>query len=268
MPRTVNTFVVGQGELDVWLLPPPDTPRDIPMSELDAYERGRADAYRRSDDRRMYAAAHVGLRRILAVYTGIAPSRIVLAGERYDGEGRRYGRPKVLGVPGIAPEFSLSHSHGLAVVVVAEVRVGADVQRLPSAETTEACLPALHPAEQAELGGLPELERPVAFGRLWTRKEAYLKGLGTGLTRGADLDYLGEAGLAERPAGWVVGNVPLCHSHVAAVALSGSGDRRIAMRAVPPECLYAPDAVERIGALEPVLRTVVRDRGRPEPRVG
>lgn len=184
MTPTVRRLAVARGELDVWLLPPPDSPRDVPYDELDAYERGRADSYRRPDDRQMYAAAHVGLRRVLAGYTGIEPSRLNLAGERYNGNGERHGRPVVLGVPGGAPQFSLSHSHGLAIVVVAESRVGADVQRLPSPQTAEACLPALHPAEREELEKIPEHERTMAFGRLWTRKEAYLKGLGTGLTRG------------------------------------------------------------------------------------
>ncbi|MFJ1752866.1 4'-phosphopantetheinyl transferase family protein [Kitasatospora sp. NPDC088134] len=244
--------------LDIWLLPPPDSPRDIPATELNAYERHRAESYRRSDDRRMYLAAHVGLRRVLAVYTGIDPDRLRLGGERYDGNGARQGRPRVLGVPG-APEFSLSHSHGLALVVISAERVGADVQRLPSPETVAACLPSLHPAERAELDALPEAERPSAFGRLWVRKEAYLKGLGTGLARGADADYLGEAGLAPRPAGWVVGNLPLCLSHIAAVALRGDGDRPIVMRSVPPEYLYAArGAVELIGGMPPGLRTVLR----------
>ncbi|RKE19888.1 4'-phosphopantetheinyl transferase superfamily protein [Streptomyces sp. TLI_171] len=244
--------------LDIWLLPPPDSPRDIPATELNAYERHRAESYRRTDDRQMYLAAHVGLRRVLAVYTGIDPEHLRLGGERYDGNGARQGRPRVLGVPG-APQFSLSHSHGLALVVVSEDRVGADVQRLPSPQTVAAVLPSLHPAEQIELESLPPAEQPAAFGRLWVRKEAYLKGLGTGLARGADADYLGEAGLAARPAGWVVGNLPLCLSHVAAVALRGDGDRAIVMRSVPPEYLYAAHgAVRLIAGMPPGLRTVLR----------
>ncbi|MFF8280733.1 4'-phosphopantetheinyl transferase family protein [Streptomyces lateritius] len=260
-----NVLSVGEGGLDVWLLPPPASPRDVPIGELDEQERRRAEAYLKPQDQRMYAAAHVGLRRVLAVYTGVAPHLLSIAGERYDGEGGRNGRPRVLGVPG-APQFSLSHSHGLALVAVAESRIGADVQRLPSTETAEACLPALHPAEREELGRLPVPERTVAFGRLWTRKEAYLKGLGTGLARGAHLDYLGEYGAGERPAGWVVGNLPLCESHVAAVAILGSGRRRVVVRAVPDTLLYAREAADRIAGVEPGLQTVLRDHADPRER--
>ncbi|MEV3934318.1 MULTISPECIES: 4'-phosphopantetheinyl transferase superfamily protein [unclassified Streptomyces] len=253
-----NTLSIGEGELHLWLLPPPLSPRDVPIGELDALEKRRAGAYVAAGNQRMYAAAHVGLRRVLAVYTGIEPRLLSIAGERYDGAGGRHGRPRVLGMPG-APEFSLSHSHGLAVVAVTEPRVGADVQRLPSDATAEACLPALHPAERAELAGLPVAERTRAFGRLWTRKESYLKGLGTGLGRGVHLDYLGEYGTGERPEGWVVGNLPLCASHVAAVAVLGSGDRRVLLRSVPESLLYARDAADRLATVEPGLHTLLRD---------
>ncbi|MFJ6855967.1 4'-phosphopantetheinyl transferase family protein [Streptomyces sp. NPDC091271] len=256
---TAGSLAVRRGEVDVWLLPPPASPRDVPGHELDARERERAASYLRARDRQTYLAAHVGLRRVLAAYTGIAPGRIPVAGERYGVDGERQGRPKVLGVAG-APQFSLSHSHGLALVAVAAVRIGADVQRVPTAETVRACLPALHPAERRELLALPDPWRTAAFGRLWTRKEAYLKGLGTGLARAPGLDCLSATDLPARPPGWVVGNVPLCRGHVAAVALSGSGDQRVTLRSVPEEFLYARDAVERIARMEPGVRAVLRDR--------
>ncbi|MEU8592067.1 4'-phosphopantetheinyl transferase superfamily protein, partial [Streptomyces sp. NPDC048664] len=267
LTQTGGRLAVGVEELDVWLLPPPDSPRDVPGHELDDRERERAEAYRRPEDRRMYLAAHVGLRRVLSVYTGLEPHRITLGGERHGGDGERHGRPVVLGVPG-APQFSLSHSHGLALVVVSGVRVGADVQRVPSRETTEACLPTLHPLEREELSARGEPARTAAFGRLWTRKEAYLKGLGTGLARGADRDYLGEGRPAARPVGWVVGNLPLCPTHIGAAALLGSGDRQVVMRAVGAEHLYARDAVERLRAMPPGLRSVLRDVNRGADREG
>ncbi|WP_229852018.1 4'-phosphopantetheinyl transferase family protein [Streptomyces roseolus] len=255
--------------LDVWLLPPPESPRDVPGHELDAVERRRAESFLQPADRRMYLAAHVGLRRVLALYTGIAPARLVIAGELHKGDGGRHGRPRVLRVPG-APQFSLSHSHGLALAAVAHARVGADVQRIPSDTTVEACLPALHPDEREELLAVPAHARAAVFGRLWTRKEAYLKGLGTGLNRAPSLDYLGEGEPAGRPPGWLVGNLPLCEGHVGAVALRGSGTWQVAMRAVPAAYLYAADAgsaVRGLGGIEPGFRTVLRDRS-AEPRGG
>ncbi|MDJ0466255.1 4'-phosphopantetheinyl transferase superfamily protein [Streptomyces sp. H27-C3] len=256
MTPTAGALAVGRGELDVWLIPPPEASPYVQSGELDGSERRRAAAYRRPGDRLLYIAAHVGLRRILSAYTGIAPGRLAIAGVRHNAEGGRHGRPVILGVPG-APQFSLSHSRGLALLAVARGRVGADVQGMPTAATADACLPALHPAERDELSGIPERDRTRAFCRLWTRKEAYLKGLGTGLARRPSLDYLGESGLGERPEGWAVGDLPLCSSHAGAVAVPGSGGHRIAMRVLPAGLLHAPDAVERIRGIVPVLRTVL-----------
>ena len=261
VPRVPNTPRLarepGPSDLHLWLLPAPASPRDVPVGELDPDERRHAAAYRRHSDRQTYVAAHVGLRRVLSAYTGVEPGKLPLGREWCEECGQRHGRPVLVGLPG-APEFSLSHSHGLALVAVARTRVGVDVQALPSQETVDACLPLLHPAERQEITRLPPGHRLTAFARLWSRKEAYLKGLGTGLARAADLDYLGEAAESWRPAGWTVRNTPLCDGHVAAAALAGGGDWRAAMYPVSAEWLYAPEAVERIAAVAPGLRTTLR----------
>ena len=64
---------------------------------------------------------------------------------------------------------------------------------------------------------------------MWTRKEAYLKGIGTGLARGVAADYLGATGLAPLPAGWSVLDVPVPDGHAAAAAVLGARTR-------PPGC--------------------------------
>ncbi|NUP17639.1 MAG: 4'-phosphopantetheinyl transferase superfamily protein [Streptomyces sp.] len=252
-----GTRQLGPTDLHLWLLPPPDSPRAAPLTELDMQERQRAAAYRRHSDRQMYVAAHVGLRRVLSVYTGVAPQRLVIGREWCEECGERHGRPVLVDLPG-APEFSLSHSHGLALVAVAHTRVGVDVQALPSQETVDACLPLLHQAERQEITRIPMHQRQTAFARLWSRKEAYLKGLGTGLARAPDLDYLGEAAESWRPTGWTVRNIPLCEGHVGAAALAGDKDWRAALHPVPADWLHTRDAVERIAAVEPGLRTVLR----------
>ncbi|MGW7365727.1 MFS transporter [Streptomyces sp. NPDC054841] len=254
---TLTALAVGAAELHLWLLRPPGSVRELPTGELDVNETRRAAALRRPSDRLLYVAAHIGLRRIMAAYTGIAPDRLSFGREPCPGCGAPHGRPVLRDTPD-APQFSLSHSQGLALIAVAAVRLGADVQKIPSTQTTELCLPALHPAERLELRRLPAQDRNLAFARLWVRKEAYLKGLGTGLTRGARTDYLGEYAAGERPPGWLVRNLPAGPGHVAAAALPVDDDCHAVIRALPADWLYAKDPAGRIAGMGASARTVLR----------
>ncbi|MFF1481957.1 4'-phosphopantetheinyl transferase family protein [Streptomyces sp. NPDC058301] len=183
------------------------------MRALDEMEAARAASYVSVRDRIQYVAAHATLRGLLAGYTGLEPGRIVLG----RGEGP-CGKPQLIDPP-VPLHFNLSHSHGLIAIGVAADPVGVDVQRVPSPEAVEMVLPRLHPQEREELRALPDTERAVAFARLWTRKEAYLKGLGTGLTRSPAADYLGDRNAPGRPHGWTVRNVPVQPGYAAAAAL-------------------------------------------------
>lgn len=88
------------------------------------------------------------------------------------------GKPMLSAHPGI--HFSLSHSGKLAVCAVSGQNVGADVEAWQQIEgqTAEMCFTAV------ELEWLKVQQRAdQAFARLWTRKESYLKMLGTGLSQ-------------------------------------------------------------------------------------
>ncbi|BBC30336.1 hypothetical protein SGFS_016300 [Streptomyces graminofaciens] len=208
--------------LEVWLVRPRvPRPDDAPfaLAELDHAERRQADRFVHPGDRLRYVSARIALRRVLARHTGTAPGRLRFRRASCTRCGGPHGRPELASYPPPV-RFSLSHSHGLVVIAVAATAVGADVRRSPGGGTVEACLPALHPTERAELEGLPESARPNAFVRLWTRKEAYLKGTGAGLVHGAAADYLG-AGAPGRPPGWTVIDLDLAgdRAYAAAVAV-------------------------------------------------
>ncbi|MFB7501139.1 4'-phosphopantetheinyl transferase family protein [Streptomyces sp. NPDC056161] len=194
-------------------------PRAAPTS-LDAGERRRALSFTRPEIRSRYVSAHTALRRLLAERLGVAPGQVAFTREPCPVCGAPHGRPAVAG--GTA-HFSLAYSGGLCLIALADTPVGVDMECIPSPRVVAGLVPELHPSERAELAALPEDERALAFARTWVRKEAYLKGLGTGLARGLTLDYVGTgptptAGLP----GWTVEDVTVDVSRAAAVALRQS----------------------------------------------
>ena len=135
------------------------------------------------------------------------------------------GKPYVHGRP---LEFSYSHSGGLALVAVApDCLVGIDVEHLRPARPVERIARRMFSrAEAAALEAVAEGARAAAFHRCWTGKEAYVKGLGTGLGHG--LARFSVAGLvAGRPrvdvGGWQVAQLDVPGGYAAALAAPGSG---------------------------------------------
>ncbi|WP_431782139.1 4'-phosphopantetheinyl transferase family protein [Streptomyces chumphonensis] len=184
---------------------------------LDQDERTHADAFRRAADRDLYVTSHVALRLLLAAYLDRPPATLPLTRLACPGCDKPHGRPAVAGVP---LHFSLSHTGDLALIAVATAPVGADVETVPTPDTVATVARSLHPRETAELGTLPPHEAPAAFTRAWTRKEAYLKGLGIGLARDPSLDYLGSGPTAAPLVGWTVTDVHTPTGYGAAVALA------------------------------------------------
>ncbi|MFI6008644.1 4'-phosphopantetheinyl transferase family protein [Streptomyces sp. NPDC051243] len=253
---------VGPGEVHLWALCPP-TDREEPraIGELDAEERRRAAGFLRPEARLAYLHAHLALRRLLSAYTGIAPGLLRLRRAPCPYCGGPHGRPVLPGRSGEL-HFSMSHSHGLVLYGVAGTPVGVDVQRVPTARTVQLCLPRLHPAEREEIERAPEDRRRRAFAELWARKEAYLKGLGTGLSHGVGQDYLGvhaHAGGHRAPDGWLVADLHGCPEHVAALALAATTGHRAALHELPYHVTRLPPqrAAEEIAAAQPVLCMVL-----------
>ena len=212
-PRAVRLPRPVCPDAELWLVRSFGPPTAAELAVLDAAERRRAAALRHPARAALYVAVHLALRHLLGERLGVRPDEVVL--HRDPG-----GRPVLAGRPA-ALHFSLSHSGGAALLGIADRVIGVDVQRVPDASTAELCGPRLHPAERAELQARPPADRPECFARLWARKEAYLKGLGTGLRRALDADNLGDggAGHPDRPAGWTVLDVPCGRRYAAAVAI-------------------------------------------------
>lgn len=191
---------------------------ELDLSTLDEEERQRTDAFRRDVDRIRYAAAHVAVRHVLGGYLDMSPAHVRFHREPCPNCGEPHGRPTVTGVP---LHHSLSHSGDLVLIAVAGSTVGVDVERWPREEAVTSVGSSLHPTEQAEIEASAPDRRRAVFTRVWCRKEAYLKGLGTGLGRDPALDFVGTPGVGtpSLPDGWTLVDLPVGDGYEAAVAV-------------------------------------------------
>jgi 4'-phosphopantetheinyl transferase len=163
-------------DVHVWrsVVPPPGRlpPGFLPV--LSAGERARVFRYRFERDRRRAAASRAGLRLLLAAYTGREAAAIDL-------------REDALGKPTLEPatgiEFNVSHSHELVVYAVARRRVGIDIEHVRPLQDSFAIARRFFSSD--EIAALHQAAAPVrnaCFFACWTRKEAYLKAWGKGLS--------------------------------------------------------------------------------------
>jgi 4'-phosphopantetheinyl transferase len=158
-------------------------------------ELERLQRLRGSEVGRRWLVSRGALREILAQRLGVGPAEVRL---RLD----EHGRPRLdPGAHGEGLDFNLSHSADLALVAtVRGSRVGIDVERLrPGRNPMRVADRYFSAAEVAALRAFPPDDRPAAFLRYWTAKEALAKGLGLGLQAPR-----GELELAVMPGGTMV----------------------------------------------------------------
>lgn len=191
---------------------------EVTPSVLDAEERRRAAAFRRAQDRAIYEAAHSALRILTGAYLSQDPAAVRFRREECPGCGGPHGRPAL---PGHPLHFSVSHTEGLALLAFASAPVGIDVEVFPAEDLIADVATTLHPSEQKELGMLHASERPLAFARCWTRKEAYLKGTGEGLASDGLAGTAVGAGPCPLPVeGWTIVDLPVPVGYAAALAVA------------------------------------------------
>lgn len=137
-------------------------------------EHGCARRFRFERDRRRYIVRRGRLRELLSRYLGTSPPQVRL-------------RAGPFGKPGLAEgdvRFSLSHSHGIALfAIVRGLEVGCDIERRDRRFAFEQIADQFFsPLEARTLGSLPAARQAEAFFNCWTRKEAYVKARGLGLS--------------------------------------------------------------------------------------
>ena len=149
---------------------------------LNAVERARAERFAFDSDRQDYIVARGTLRLLLSRYLETEPANVAIltaaSGKPFAAESCNEKRIT----------FNLSHSHGLCLVAIGQgLEMGVDVEKIRE-DVSFADLAERYfaPAEISTLGALEPNLRALGFWLVWTRKEAYLKARGSGLSESLD----------------------------------------------------------------------------------
>jgi 4'-phosphopantetheinyl transferase len=166
------------GATTVWTLQVDLTSDELVAAEamLSGDERVRSRSFYFERDRRRFVATRAGLRAIVGACIGVRPAALRF---RYG----HHGKPGLEGSPRPTVHFNVSHSGGTALVAVARTHdVGVDIERVRPVPCLDKIAGGFFSQREREaiLGGPREpLE---AFFYHWTLKEAWLKGIGNGLS--------------------------------------------------------------------------------------
>jgi 4'-phosphopantetheinyl transferase len=222
-------ITLGGDEVHVWsaTAPADHLGAQAAWKLLTPDERAMARRLRNDDDRARRIQARAARRRLLAGYVGADPETLCFR------EGRD-GKPELVARPGHPKvRFNVTHSGSVILIAVAADReVGVDVERIQSEFPWESVADSsFSSAEVARIRELSAACRLQAFFDCWARKEAYLKGLGEGLSR-SPRDFvvpLGPSGGPVhdpcRPPGarsdWRVHPLEVRRGYTAALAVAG-----------------------------------------------
>lgn len=169
-------FQLHEGRIEVWcveLEAPISTLRQLDAI-LSGEEKGRASNFKFERHRTAFILARGLLRSLAARYLGISGSDIRF---EYGANGKPHLTDSNL-------DFNISHTDGMAVFAFAlDCALGVDVERVRDIEDMlQIAQRFFAPSEAEELMSLPNEHRQKAFFDCWTRKEAFLKATGTGLS--------------------------------------------------------------------------------------
>jgi len=195
---------------------------------LSADEISRANRFHFAKDRNHFIAARGLLRTLLSVYleTNAEELRFSYAEK---------GKPFLEESQQAGINFNLAHSHGMAIYAFTQRReVGVDVEYIREELADEKIAERFFSVREIEmLKSVPAESKKRAFFNCWTRKEAYIKALGEGLSM--PLDEFDVSLAPGEPAAlllnhkepeevrrWTMRAIPAPPGYVAALVVEGS----------------------------------------------
>jgi 4'-phosphopantetheinyl transferase len=220
---------LNRDTLHVWLVR-----LEVASPQLDELERtlsadeiARADSFYFERDRRSFVVARGILRATIANYLATTPSALRFS---YN----EFGKPRLEGSREVCDlAFNVSHSGGSALIAIALDRdVGVDIEMInDSVRTEEVAKHFFSASEVAALARLPQSLRTAGFFNCWTRKEAYIKARGMGLS--IPLDSFDVSLIPGEPAdlirtedpldslNWKIENLEIDSRYAGAIAAAG-----------------------------------------------
>ena len=228
---TTEPLSLSSGTVDIWHIsiePPLDKIAEA-RALLSPDELERAARFHFDIHRNRYIAGRAALRTILAQYLGLSAKALAFVyGEK--------GKPALAShVNTRRLQFNLSHSHDRALLgVTIGSTLGVDIERINlEFGTDEIATHFFSSFEVDTLLAVPKPERGATFFSCWTRKEAYIKAVGEGLSLPLDSFDVAfgprvEAALLrveaapDAPSRWRMYNVPAPEGYAAAMAVEGA----------------------------------------------
>ena len=173
-PHVRVAILTQAPQVNLWRCSLTEMPGASQMAWLGADERVRAARFAFERDRRRYLAARCALRECLSERTGMAPGDLQI-------ESGVFEKPLLANARGWF--FNLSRREDWALIGISRAgEIGVDFELLHAVEKVDAlALAHFSVAEFDTFQGLPTDSKDRVFLRVWTRKEACLKAVGTGL---------------------------------------------------------------------------------------
>lgn len=187
LPTSLPAPALEPGEVHLWsvdLAPKASRVREL-RSLLDSEEQARVDRYKFDYLQRRGTVRRGRLRQLVGAYAGLEPAAV-----RFDYGDK--GKPNLADAcqePGASPlQLNLTDSQDLAVYAFTRgLELGVDVEILRPMPDADSIAKSFFAAtERAALLQVSAERKADGFFHCWTRKEAYIKAIGEGLSEPLD----------------------------------------------------------------------------------
>jgi len=225
--KPTTNYSIDNNKIYVWLVNlklESNTIKNI-IHSLSNEEINRANKFYFEKDKYSFIGSHVILRQILSKYIDIPTKKIIF-------DNNKYGKPFVKNSIHENFQFNLSHSENYALIGVTSYdEIGVDIEHIKDDFIIkDIANNYFSKGEIEELFSLPNDKQRTGFFNCWTRKEAYIKAEGKGLSIPLNsfdvtLDYetkIKRIGIDNNPKKWELYNLSIDENYCAAIANYGS----------------------------------------------